>query len=430
MKKCKLCGGEFEDKFRFCPTDGIPLRVSLLPLAEGPGMRGDRLTFQHVHALTPSLSQREREFEFDLTLIADSHLARRLTTELLYLAHQLKRAWPSFKRHPFIFTQSQLREVRSLLQRTFARPHVATGTLTAAGAVFSVILFVLVLERNPAQQNIADETEDLTVTTIDFQSDSNKTSDQGIGAGEKGRVGFEKGRGEGSNLTPARARGGGGGGDHTLVTHSRGRLPLPSVIPAPIPTTVVRLPQALPEAGIDLDPALWRNLNFAAYGDPRSKSITPSNGSGDGGGVGTGNGTGIGEGDGPGFGPGRDGNMGGDRNSRGGGGKGGSTGNSPDDDPDSVYKPFEVNTRARVISKPEPQYTEAARRNGTTGTVILRVVFSRTGEITNIRAIQTLQYGLTEKAIAAARQIRFAPATRNGQPVSVAMQLEYNFNLY
>ena len=36
----------------------------------------------------------------------------------------------------------------------------------------------------------------------------------------------------------------------------------------------------------------------------------------------------------------------------------------------------------------------------------------------------------TEKAIAAARKIRFIPAMRNGRPVSVHMQLEYNFNLY
>jgi protein TonB len=97
---------------------------------------------------------------------------------------------------------------------------------------------------------------------------------------------------------------------------------------------------------------------------------------------------------------------------------------------DRVYNPHDVTQRARVLFKPEPQYTEEARKNGITGVVILRVVFSRTGEVTNIRAMQSLQGGLTEKAIAAARQIRFVPATRNGQPVSMYMQLEYNFNLY
>jgi hypothetical protein len=37
---------------------------------------------------------------------------------------------------------------------------------------------------------------------------------------------------------------------------------------------------------------------------------------------------------------------------------------------------------------------------------------------------------LTERAIAAARQIKFNPATKNGRAVSVYMNLEYNFNLY
>ena len=61
---------------------------------------------------------------------------------------------------------------------------------------------------------------------------------------------------------------------------------------------------------------------------------------------------------------------------------------------------------------------------------MLSVIFSESGDVTSIRALRTLPDGLTEKAIAAARQIRFLPATRNGHPVSVYMQLEYNFNLY
>ena len=61
---------------------------------------------------------------------------------------------------------------------------------------------------------------------------------------------------------------------------------------------------------------------------------------------------------------------------------------------------------------------------------MLRVVFSASGEVTSIRAVKSLPGGLTEKAIAAARQIRFVPAMKDGQPVPCYMQLEYNFNLY
>jgi TonB family protein len=186
----------------------------------------------------------------------------------------------------------------------------------------------------------------------------------------------------------------------------------------------------LPAAGVDIDPALWKNLPLAVYGDPRSKSSAPSNGPGTDGGMGTGSGTGIGEGRGPGFGPGQEGGIGGGpKGPPGGGGIGGSNGNNPED-PDRVYPVPQVTERARVIAKPEPQYTEDARRNQITGSVVLRVVFSRSGEVTNIRAINPLPFGLTERAIASARLIRFRPAMKDGRPVNVSMQLEYNFNLY
>ena len=94
------------------------------------------------------------------------------------------------------------------------------------------------------------------------------------------------------------------------------------------------------------------------------------------------------------------------------------------------YRASEVEQKARLLSKPEPQYTEEARRNQISGTVVLRAVFSSTGEVLQIRAVHTLPFGLTERAIAAARRIEFMPAIKGGQPVSVAMQLEYNFNLY
>ena len=96
----------------------------------------------------------------------------------------------------------------------------------------------------------------------------------------------------------------------------------------------------------------------------------------------------------------------------------------------TVYKGSEVDTKARLVSKPEPVYTEAAKKRGIVGTVILKVVFSASGKVTNIRVVQGMPHGLTERAIVAARQLKFIPATREGKYVSLWMQLEYNFNLY
>jgi TonB family protein len=95
-----------------------------------------------------------------------------------------------------------------------------------------------------------------------------------------------------------------------------------------------------------------------------------------------------------------------------------------------VYSGKEVSTKARILSKPEPRYTEEARKDQLTGTIILRAIFAANGRVVGIRAVSSLPDGLTESAIRAARGIKFIPATKDGHPVSMFMQLEYNFNLY
>lgn len=90
----------------------------------------------------------------------------------------------------------------------------------------------------------------------------------------------------------------------------------------------------------------------------------------------------------------------------------------------------DVSRRAIVVVKPEAGYTEDARREEVTGTVVLRCVFSAAGRVEKITPLKPLPAGLTEKAIAAARNIRFIPALKDGKYVSMYMQLEYNFNLY
>lgn len=95
-----------------------------------------------------------------------------------------------------------------------------------------------------------------------------------------------------------------------------------------------------------------------------------------------------------------------------------------------VFRQSEVTERATIISKPEPGYTDAARNHNVTGVVRLRVVLAADGRVKNALVIKRLPDGLTENAIAAARRIKFKPATVNGVPVSLYVTLEYNFNIY
>jgi protein TonB len=139
---------------------------------------------------------------------------------------------------------------------------------------------------------------------------------------------------------------------------------------------------------------------------------------------------GVGAGRGPGYGPGEGGNIGDETRDTGCCGVGGGKDAGIPGGLHRFYRASEVEQKARLLSKPEPQYTEEARKNQVSGTVVLRAIFSSSGEVVQIRALRTLPFGLTERAIAAARQIQFVPALKGGQAVSVSMQLEYNFNLY
>jgi TonB family protein len=105
-------------------------------------------------------------------------------------------------------------------------------------------------------------------------------------------------------------------------------------------------------------------------------------------------------------------------------------GGMPAETGQTIFLGKEVDTKARLISKPEPVYTAEAKKRGVVGTVVLKAVFSASGKVTNIRVVQGVPYGLTEAAIGSARKIRFVPASKEGKFVSMWMQLEYNFSLF
>ncbi|HEX7314280.1 MAG TPA: energy transducer TonB [Pyrinomonadaceae bacterium] len=94
------------------------------------------------------------------------------------------------------------------------------------------------------------------------------------------------------------------------------------------------------------------------------------------------------------------------------------------------FKQNEVTKKAVPVFKPEPGFTEWARRFNVTGVVRLRAILDKSGQMKGISIVKHLPHGLTEKAIAAARSIRFEPAQKDGQPVSQYVVLEYNFNIY
>lgn len=218
--------------------------------------------------------------------------------------------------------------------------------------------------------------------------------------------------------------GGGGGGKENPEPVNKGRLPnqveKPIMPPQPLPqVTNASLPNPNETQGNIKRERTNEPVGFNIGGDKLSS------GSGTGGGMGygrgTGAGTGIGTGEGSGIGSGS------------GNGRGNGNGNG-DGDGDGDREPPQIKKSPpeplRIISKPRPSYTDAARQNQVTGVVRLKVTFLASGQIGSISPVSGLSYGLTEQAIAAARQIKFEPQKVNGQPQTVSKTIEYSFSIY
>ena len=350
--------------------------------------------------------------EYQPTIIENRVLFKRLVVQIVFAGRELKQAWINVG-NPIAFATWLMTNTAQRLKQSFATPHLLPAVTTAIVAVVCTAAIVLMVNASTSttEATLAEINKDAAeIVMLELPAPPPVTNDSGAG---------------GMGPASARSTGNGGGGNRDPHPPQAGKLPPPSVIPAPIPITPPLNPPALPVAGIDIDPTLWKDLDAPVYGDLNSKSQVPSSGPGEGGGIGTGKGFQIGPGEG--FGTG--GSCGDAAYISGlplgcsGGGRKGSGG-------ERTFKPSEVEQRARILSKPEPQYTEEARKSQLSGTVMLRAVFSSSGEVVQIQAVRTLPFGLTEQAIAAARRIKFIPATKDGSPVSVAMHLEYNFNLY
>ena len=208
-----------------------------------------------------------------------------------------------------------------------------------------------------------------------------------------------------------KAGGGGGGGDRSPTPAVQGSIPRFDIMQFTPPQAVLKnLEPELPADPSLLGPPQLRlpAMNLAQLGDPMGPDFgLPSNGPGFGGGIGSGEGTGIGSGRGGGLGPGRGGGTGGGAYSVGG------------------------NVSAPVpIYKPEPPYSEEARKAKYQGTVVLLIVVDSQGDVADVSVLKPLGMGLDEKAVSTVRTWKFHPALRNNTPVAVRVSVEITFRLF
>jgi len=139
-----------------------------------------------------------------------------------------------------------------------------------------------------------------------------------------------------------------------------------------------------------------------------SATQSTSQGTGANGGAGSGSGSGIGSGQGSGIGPGFGGGIGG-----------------------GAYMPGNGVSSPAVLREVKPAYTAEAMRAKVQGTVWLQCVVMPDGTVGNVQVTKSLDstFGLDQEAIKAAKQWRFKPGTRLGEPVPVLVTIELTFTL-
>lgn len=214
---------------------------------------------------------------------------------------------------------------------------------------------------------------------------------------------------------PGPGGGGGGGGNKSPEPPQRAELPGKQKITVP-----VQKPVALENPKPKDEPTPEQQLVIPAKTLASASQTLPgvleglpappggSQGIGTGGGAGTGTGSGVGEGTGSGLGP----------------GWGGGTGGGP-------YRPGNGVTEPRLVRDVKPQYTSDAMRAKIQGVVWLECIVQPDGSVAQVNVVKSLDpvFGLDQEAVKAAKQWKFVPGLRNGQPVPVYITIEMTFTL-
>ena len=101
--------------------------------------------------------------------------------------------------------------------------------------------------------------------------------------------------------------------------------------------------------------------------------------------------------------------------------------NSQSTTPAEVVQP---NTRASYLQNPKPPYPPASKRNGDTGTVLLRVMVDAKGNAQDVTLRKSSGYPeLDQSALDTVRRWRFVPGKRNGEATAMSVTVPIAFHL-
>ncbi|MGB8510351.1 MAG: hypothetical protein WCD76_18380, partial [Pyrinomonadaceae bacterium] len=340
MKQCQTCGEEFDNKFGFCPVDGTPLDSAVAPAAVASGVADDSATYAEdsaTYIATPPTpgevssnghassgdatsgnyaagngfaaadghqngapAPRVNRGEYNLTILEETGLVRRLTTEMQAVARESELTWPEFKRDPVGFTKRSAAGYGQYAKKFFGQEYVAPALIAplflflfVASAYLAITnidkcrLYAMIGRECVVVQNENENLELIGMVPEDTEIPKEQPTP------DKGNAGLNKGKGGGSKPEQEKPGGGGGGGRQEQAPASKGTVLAqlgPQILPPDPHPPTIKNPQLAVIPQIDVDPKLMPEYKGGPIGDPKSKSTEISSGPGTGGGMGDGEG--------------------------------------------------------------------------------------------------------------------------------------------
>ena len=86
-------------------------------------------------------------------------------------------------------------------------------------------------------------------------------------------------------------------------------------------------------------------------------------------------------------------------------------------------------TPPRLKEVASPDYTADAKKNKIEGAVTLLIVVDKKGDVVDAKVVKGLGHGLDENAVIAVKEWKYKPAEKDGEPVTVKMEVTVDFFL-
>jgi protein TonB len=97
--------------------------------------------------------------------------------------------------------------------------------------------------------------------------------------------------------------------------------------------------------------------------------------------------------------------------------------------PRTVQDEGDVSERPRLLGQSTLQYPALALRRGLEADVVLSLIVEPTGRVSEARVLRARGYGFDAAALAAAKELRFAPGRQRGAAVRVRVKWTCRFRL-